>query len=81
MEKPILVLLEGEYHRRKNILVTTDVRKVAREYINLLLEDDWINYPHVEIWKNGEEIKYFDERIKDEKKLVKILSKYAYNDA
>ncbi|AMS01186.1 hypothetical protein AR9_g102 [Bacillus phage AR9] len=81
MEKPILVLLEGEYHRRKNILVTTDVRKVAREYVILLLEDDWINYPHVEIWRDGQEIKYFDEKITNEKKLVKILSKYAYKKA
>lgn len=76
----IYVLTLGEYKNKNNELVTSDVREIAKIYVEKITDPDYISTtdaPEVQIWFKGEVIDYFSEHVKDEKKLIKILSKKA----
>lgn len=74
-EEIIYVLQTGEYHRTRNRRVTSDVKIIAKEYVENLTPEN--NSPNVEVWKNGEIIGYFHETEKVESKVKKALTKIA----
>ena len=76
------ILQKGEYHHNRNILVTSDVKKVASYYVRMINEgmNSTLDKPFIEIWNENDEdypTAGFDEQIKDEQQLVKYLSKLA----
>lgn len=78
----VYILQKGEYHHNRNILVTSDVKKVASHYVRMVNEgmNSTLDKPFIEIWNEGDEdypTAGFDEQIKDEKQLVKYLTKLA----
>lgn len=75
------ILQTGDYHRTRNILVTQDVKKVAKKYVELVKEGAFgsaMDNPYIEIWNKDDvdyATAYFHENTKNEKQLVKYLSK------
>lgn len=74
-EETIYVLQVGEYHRTRNIRVTSDVKIIAKEYVQNI-EPEY-NSPNVEVWKNGKVVGHFHEIEKVESKVKKGLTKIA----
>lgn len=81
---PIYVFQEGEYQYCRNRMVTLDVKEVAIAYVKSVEEgimNGRSNSPFIEIWNGvGFEAGYpvrFDDRERNEKRLVKHLSKLA----
>lgn len=74
-DEVIYVLQTGEYHRTRNIKVTSDVKAIAKEYVSQVTPE--FNSPNVEVWKNGEVVGSFYEVEKNESKVKKALTKIA----
>ena len=80
----IYVLQEGEYHRCRNIMVTTNVKDIASAYVKSVEEgisSGHSNSPFIEIWnaetnKDGYPVQFGDFE-RNEQRLVKCLSKLA----
>lgn len=78
--KAIYVFSTGEYSRRSIEMVSTDVKVIAKMYVektNMKNFSSSCDAPDVEIWKNDKVINYFHDHEKDENKLIKLLSKLA----
>jgi hypothetical protein len=78
----IYVLQKGDYERTRNIMVTTDVKEVAKKYVEMIEKGaygDFFENPYIQIWTKTEEDypEAFHENIKNEQKLIKYLSKLA----
>jgi hypothetical protein len=78
----IYILQKGDYERTRNIMVTTDVKEVAKKYTDLIKDGaygDLYHNPYIQIWNKTEEDypETFHENIKNEQKLIKYLSKLA----
>lgn len=80
----IFLLTAGDYNYAKNLMVTTDVRVVAKAYANIVRDGGYgfmYSKPYIEIRIDGEMEEYptvFAEKIKQEQRLVKYLSKLAW---
>lgn len=80
----IYIFQEGEYHRCRNMMATTSVKEVASAYVKSVEEgiaSGRSNSPFIEIWntesnKNSSP-KQFNDFERNEKRLVKYLSKLA----
>lgn len=76
------MLSQGDYERNRNILVTTDVKQVAKKYVEIINAGEYgstFDNPYIEIWKDGYEEEYhykeFHENSSNEKQIIKYLSK------
>jgi hypothetical protein len=80
----IFVLISGDYNYRRNLLATSNVKLVAKEYVNIINEGgygDLYTHPYVEIRVADAMERYpvtFSEKTNDERRLVKYLSKRAW---
>lgn len=80
-EMSVYILQTGDYHRNRNVLVTTDVKTVAKEYVKLINEGAFgssHDNPYIEIWNEGDRehpTANFHKNENNEKRLVKFLSK------
>lgn len=76
------ILQKGEYRRNRNVLVTQNVKKVAKKYSELIKEGAFgsLDNPYIEIWNENDEeypTASFHENTDNEKQLTKYLSKLA----
>lgn len=78
----IYILSQGDYERNCIMLVTTDVKQVAKKYVEIINLGQYgssFDNPYIEIWKDGCGVKYhykeFHENNKNEKQIIKRLSK------
>lgn len=72
------VLTKGEYERYRIVLVSTDVKLVAKEYAKLTNTKNFtpaFDSPTVQVWNDNKQIAEFWELSKSESKITKILSK------
>lgn len=79
------VLRKGDYHRTRNILVCSDVKKVAEKYVEIIQQggygDPFYN-PTIEVWtERTEDYPFsFHENNANLKQIIKYLSKVAYEE-
>lgn len=75
------ILQKGDYHRNRNILVTSDVKKFAKKYVDMIQKGafgDACDNPYIEIWNEADEdypTASSHEKEKNESRLIKYLSK------
>jgi hypothetical protein len=69
----IYILSIGEYHHRKIIMVSEDVKLIAKLYVKYIQPE--YEHPFVEVWKGNQCIGYFHDYEKHESKVKKALSK------
>jgi hypothetical protein len=80
----IFVLISGDYNYRRNLLATSNVKLIAKEYVNIINDGgygDLYAHPYVEIRVADVVEKYpvtFSENSNNERRLVKYLSKLAW---
>lgn len=63
-------------------MVTNNVKKAAKKYVEFIENGDWgtLDHPYIEIWNENDEdypTANFHQNTKNEKQLVKYLSKLA----
>lgn len=80
----IYILSSGDYQYEKTLLATTDVKKVAKAYVDIIKDGGYgclFKNPYIEIRRDGEVTQFpdvFHENTSQEKRLVKHLSKLAW---
>lgn len=80
----IYILTAGERQYHKTLMATTEVKEVAKAYVQLINEGEYgslFKHPFIEIRRAGE-LEYlphtFSENTNKEQRLVKHLSKLAW---